>query len=87
MTKDTRMDTCQYIGTEQGYSRLQPTCCAPSLANKSYCAEHYYVVYQKGTAQGRRKKDQRRAHSLREIISDFNDAYSELLNSGEIEDS
>jgi hypothetical protein len=45
------------------------------------------VVYQKGSAQGRRKKDQRRAHSLQEIVSDFNDAYAELLNSGEIEDA
>jgi len=87
MNKDQRMDTCQYIGTEQGYSRLRPTCTHSALAGRSYCAEHYHVIYQKGTAQGRRKKDQRRAHSLREIVSDFNDVYSELLNSGEIEDA
>jgi hypothetical protein len=81
------MTACQYIGTEQGYSRLLPACSAPSLPAKSYCADHYHVVYQKGSAQGRRVKDQRHSHGLREIVSDFNDVYSELLNEGEIEET
>ena len=74
---------CTYIGP----TATQGTCSKLCIEGRSYCAEHIYVVYQKGTAQGRRKKDQRRAHSLQEIVSDFNDAYSELLNSGEIEDA
>ena len=82
----TTRDTCQYIGPDADYTRLQPTCCAAVLAGKSYCVQHYGLVYQLGSAV-RRKKDTRRANTLREIISDFNDVYAELLNEGEIEES
>ena len=82
----TTRDTCQYIGPGADYTRLQPTCAHTSLAGKSYCAEHYALVYQVGTGV-RRKKDTRRANTLREIISDLNDVYAELLDEGEIEES
>jgi len=48
----------------------------------SYCAEHYSIVYAKGTAQGRRLKDARRANALRQLVSDFNVAVEELESDG-----
>jgi hypothetical protein len=72
-------DTCQYIGS---YG-LKPTCCAPTLGKGfSYCAEHYSLVYAKGTSAGRRLKDARRAEALRQLVSDFNAAIEELEQEG-----
>ena len=43
------MSECQYIGPEQ--TRAPFTHCgARSLEGKNYCAEHYYVVYKKGSS-------------------------------------
>ena len=43
------MSECQYIGPEQ--TRAPFTYCgARSLEGKNYCAEHYYVVYKKGSS-------------------------------------
>lgn len=74
--------TCQWIGVAD-HNVLKPTCCAPSIANKSYCAEHVWQVYQEGSAV-RRKKDTRRANTLREIVSEFNEVYEELLAEGTV---
>ena len=54
------MQGCQYIGAEQDPRRGPVTYCgAKTIEGKSYCHEHYYVVYQKGTAiAGRRKEKQ-----------------------------
>lgn len=71
------MTTCTYIGA---YG-LKPTCCAPTVLG-SYCAEHYAVVYAKGTKLGRRLKDQRKAEALRQLVSDFNAAVEELEEEG-----
>jgi hypothetical protein len=81
-TIDSYTDTCQYIGTELGYTRLQPTCCAPSIAGKSYCAEHVWQVYQEGSATARRKKDLRVAAAVWDLESEFNAAIEELVNEG-----
>lgn len=43
------MSECQYIGSEQTRSPFK-FCGAQSLAGKVYCAEHYYVVYKKGSS-------------------------------------
>jgi hypothetical protein len=73
------MTTCTYIGS---YG-LQPTCCKPTLSKDvSYCAEHYAVVYAKGSAAGRRLKDARKADALRQLVSDFNQAIEELEQEG-----
>ena len=69
--------TCTYTGTGTH------ACGKPSLAGKSYCAEHVHLVYQKGSAV-HRKKDTRQAHSLADIINDINEVYEELLLEGEI---
>ena len=43
------MSGCQYIGPEQ--TRAPFTHCgARALEGKNYCAEHYYVVYKKGSS-------------------------------------
>lgn len=49
--------TCQYIGPDQDPIRDYPVmmCGCKSLAGKSYCGEHYWKVYDKGSAiHGRR---------------------------------
>ena len=79
-----RASTCQYIGqdnTEQT-TRLHPTCCQPSQAGRSYCEEHLWTVYQKGSATARRKKDLRVAASVWDIESEFNAAVEELVSEG-----
>jgi len=71
--------TCTYIGG----TGFKPSCCKPTMAKDvSYCTEHYAVVYAKGTAQGRRLKDARRANALRQLVSDFNAAVEELEEDG-----
>ena len=43
------MSKCQYIGSEQ--TRTPYTHCgARALEGKVYCADHYYVVYKKGSS-------------------------------------
>ena len=79
-----RAALCQYIGqdnTEQT-TRLQPTCCMPSVKGRSYCEEHLWSVYQKGSATARRKKDLRVAASVWDIESEFNAAVEELVSEG-----
>jgi coproporphyrinogen III oxidase-like Fe-S oxidoreductase len=48
----------------------------------SYCAEHYALVYARGTRLGRRVKDLRRAEEIRQIVSLFNQAVEELEAEG-----
>ena len=67
---------CTYLGT-----RLQP-CGSATLAGKSYCAEHYALVYQVGTARARRKKDIRVANTVWDIENAFNEAVEELEQEG-----
>ena len=79
-----RASTCQYIGpaaTEQS-TRLHPTCTPPSVAGRSYCEQHLWLVYQKGSATARRKKDLRVAASVWDIESEFNSAVEELVSEG-----
>ncbi len=52
------MSGCQYIGPEQDPRKGPVTYCGkPTLAGKSYCAEHYHVVYQKGTTVNAKRKE------------------------------
>ena len=69
---------CQYIGPDA----TQPSCTHTALAGKSYCAEHYAVVYQEGTARARRKKDIRVANTVWDIENAFNEAVEELEQEG-----
>jgi hypothetical protein len=47
--------TCQYIGAEQ--KEWPYTFCGQkSITGKSYCAEHYHVMYRKGSSNTGAKK-------------------------------
>ena len=85
MTEAYHQAECQYIGSSD-YNQLKPTCCSASVKNRSYCAEHIWLVYQEGSAV-RRKKDTRRSNNLFEIISELNEVYQELLAEGEVDEA
>lgn len=69
------MSQCQWIGLGEG-------CTHTAQEGSSYCAEHHALVYQKGTARARRKKDERVAASVWDIESEFNAAVEELIEEG-----
>lgn len=78
---------CTYLGPSfdpqrHDYSQPVPYCANPSLPGKSYCAEHYPVVYNAGSALRKRHKDMRRADGLRQLISDLNHVVEELEAEG-----
>ena len=77
MTTHTTHDLCQYIGTG-----TRPTCTHTALEGQSYCAEHYALVYQKGTARGKRHKEVRVVNRVRLIESLFNEAIEQLEAEG-----
>jgi len=79
MTNSEHSLTCTYTGTGTH------ACGKPTVPGKSYCEEHVWLVYQKGSGV-QRKKDTRQAHSLRDIINDMNEVYEELLLEGLIEE-
>ena len=68
---------CTYIGGAAHACGSQDL-----VEGKLYCAEHYSLMYQKGTALRKRGKDQRKANAIRDIISDFNAAVEELEAEG-----
>ena len=80
MTNAEHSTTCTYMGSGTH------VCGKPTVPGKSYCEEHVWLVYQKGSGV-QRKKDTRQAHSLRDIINDMNEVYEELLLEGEIEEN
>jgi hypothetical protein len=57
------MSGCQYLGAEFDprtwrYTEAPtPYCGKKTIDGKNYCHDHYYVVYQKGTAIAGRKKE------------------------------
>lgn len=68
--------TCQYIGSGKH------VCSKPTVKGRSYCEEHLFQVYQKGTARARRKKDERVAAAVWDIQDEFNKAVEELVAEG-----
>jgi len=73
---NTTVSTCTYLGNST------TACGCGTLAGKSYCAEHYALVYQVGTARARRKKDVRVAAQVWNIQDTFNEAVAELEAEG-----
>lgn len=57
---DIKIRECQFIGPDQDPLKHHPIhyCGAKVIEGKSYCHEHYYRVYQKGTAIAGRRKEQ-----------------------------
>ena len=52
---DGPIPECQYIGAEQK-NWPYTMCGQKSIAGKSYCAEHYHVMYKKGSSNTGAKK-------------------------------
>lgn len=50
------MTGCQYIGPEQTESPFK-MCGCRTLAGKSYCGDHYWIVYKKGSASAGRRNE------------------------------
>ena len=67
-------DTCQYIGTG-------PRCTAPTLEGKSYCEQHYAVVYKVGSGR-KRRKDTLQAQRVRYVQQLFYEAVEQLEAEG-----
>ena len=68
---------CTYLG-----SALHPCGSLDLVEGKLYCSDHYAVMYQKGSALRKRKKDTRRADAIRTLISDFDAVIAELESEG-----
>ena len=71
---------CRYIGPEQD-PRKGPVhyCGARTVEGKSYCHDHYWIVYQKGTSVNGRRRERavekeieelKRAQELEEIVNE-----------------
>jgi len=54
---------CQYLGPEfdartwDYFNKPTPYCGCKKVIGKNYCAEHYYVVYKKGTSVNGKRKE------------------------------
>lgn len=69
------MTECQWIGNGEG-------CSKSAINGRSYCEDHIWAVYQKGTALGRRRKDQQRVDNIRTLNQLFDEAVQELEAEG-----
>ena len=74
-TQSTQITACTYMGTGTH------ACGEPTLPGKSYCAEHYSLVYKVGSGT-RRRKDERIASKVRLVESLFNEAIEQLEAEG-----
>ena len=68
------MTTCTYIGTG-------PRCTHTALEGRSYCADHYAVVYKVGSGR-QRKKDTLQAQRVRLVQQLFYEACDQLEAEG-----
>jgi len=66
--------TCTYIGNGAG-------CTHPALEGKSYCSDHYALVYRVGSGRVR-KKDTRQAARVRLVEQLMSEAVEELISEG-----
>lgn len=66
---------CTYLGNSN------KPCGAKTVAGKSYCEHHLWMVYQKGTAVHRRK-DIKTANAVWDLESEMNAAIEELVEEG-----
>lgn len=73
--QSTLITACTYMGNST------TACGHPTLPGKSYCQEHYAVVYKVGSGT-RRKKDERIADAVWSVQDSFNEAVAELEAEG-----
>jgi hypothetical protein len=73
MTQDSTNDGCQYIGDRD----ITSCCGAECVPDRSYCADHVWLIYQEGTRQTRRRATFKQSNvEFWENL--FNEAVSEL---------
>jgi hypothetical protein len=72
---------CQYLGPEQDPLRDWPVkyCCRPSFPGKSYCEDHVWLVYNRGSSVGNKRKIKEIEKELAEVkrlqeIAEYDDA-------------
>jgi hypothetical protein len=72
---------CQYLGPEQDPLRDWPVkyCCRPSFPGKSYCEDHVWIVYNRGSSVGNKRKIKEIEKELAEVkrlqeIAEYDDA-------------
>lgn len=64
---------CQYLGPGYdprtwNYSEAPtPYCGKPTIEGKSYCGEHYWTIYQKGSAVAGRRKEKEIDREIAEL--------------------
>jgi hypothetical protein len=80
---------CQYMGPIQDPSASVQYCGKAVLKGKSYCAEHYPMMYQTGTATSKKKSAAivaRKQHEWApgELEDLMMEVYQELIDEGEI---
>lgn len=65
-------DGCQYIGPEQDPLRDYPImmCGCKTLEKKAYCADHYWVVYNKGTSVNGKRKSKAIEKEIEELAKE-----------------
>ena len=68
---------CTYLG-----DALTPCGCMPTVLGKSYCAEHVFLVYKKGTARAKRKKELTTVDKVRIVEELMHEAIAELEAEG-----
>lgn len=66
---------CTYIGDGTG-------CTLECLPGKSYCDQHYFLVYKQGTARAKRKKELSIVDKVRMVEDLLNEAVTELEAEG-----
>ena len=68
------MVKCEWTESIEG----GPKCSQPGVLGRSYCEDHVWLIYQKGTALAKRKKDLRNVEAYRTFESALNAAAEEL---------
>jgi hypothetical protein len=72
---------CQYIGPDA--QSFRSTCSSPLVdLHASYCAEHYALVYQQGTARRKRHKEIRTVDKVRLVEQLMMEAIAQLEAEG-----
>jgi len=64
------MGQCQCLGPEYDPRKHRgetPYCGQATIEGKSYCHDHYYVVYQKGSAIAGKRKEKQIENEIEEL--------------------
>jgi hypothetical protein len=75
-----KIEKCEWTGL----GKEAETCCNTQVEDYSYCEEHVWRVYQKGSHLRARKKDKRRAEAVWDLESEFNSIIEELTAEGRL---